>query len=184
MYDFASGSIKKYLKELSERRIVPGGGSAAALAASLGAGLNLMVINYSEDLLEEKQKQERILERLTILIDEDCRVFSELMDKISAKEEAQKEYESAAGVPMEVCRNCEESMSITSRIAKKANQHLVSDVGCAAHMLKSAFCSAWINVKVNLEYIKDPEIKARFESELKAMKERIEQAGKIILSAV
>ena len=45
MYD--SGSIKDYLRDLSAKLPAPGGGSAAALSASIGASLMCMVANYT-----------------------------------------------------------------------------------------------------------------------------------------
>lgn len=63
--------LNDYLKELSARTIIPGGGSASAASAALGVSLNLMVINFSlkpglspaakRVLLEAKKDQEKSL---------------------------------------------------------------------------------------------------------------------------
>ncbi|MGB2599711.1 MAG: cyclodeaminase/cyclohydrolase family protein [Candidatus Omnitrophota bacterium] len=155
---YLRGPLDKYLEELSARKIVPGGGSAAALSAALGAGLNLMVIGYSahsEGIAEAGLRQREILDKLSGLIDEDCRAFSELMDAISQGKEAQEKYKAAAAVPMDICRQCHASMGVTTFLSKNGSTKLITDVGCAANMLKGAFVSAGLNVEVNLKEIKD-----------------------------
>jgi len=44
---YLNGSIKEYLKDLAARKPAPGGGSAAALSAAVGASLISMVANYT-----------------------------------------------------------------------------------------------------------------------------------------
>ena len=44
---FSNKTLTQYLNQLSSKESVPGGGSAAALTAALGAGLISMVANYS-----------------------------------------------------------------------------------------------------------------------------------------
>lgn len=163
---YLNGSLAKYLRDLSAREMVPGGGSAAAVSAAVGAGLNLMVINYSTDKDESKQrpteeliilkvKQAEILDRLQMLIDEDCRVFQGLMKALSSGEDPQGAYISAASVPLEVCRLCCESIELSSFLVSNSNKNLITDVSCAAQSIKAAFYSAELNVLINLKYIKD-----------------------------
>ena len=109
------GSVQKYLSELSSKTIAPGGGSAAATVATIGAGLNLMVINYSinkdskkhsiqSEFVVLKEKQTANWKRLSELIDEDCRVFRELMDAIASGGAQQNKYIAAASILTETCR--------------------------------------------------------------------------------
>lgn len=180
MESYLGGSVSNYLKELSEKSVTPGGGSASALTAALGAALNLMVINYTvksgspEELLEAKKKQEKLLEELSSLIDKDCASFKSLMGKLSRGEDAQKEYAQAALAPMEVCRRSVESMRITDYLATSGNKKLATDVGCALHMLRSAFYSAKLNVEVNLKHIKDSSFVEEIEKELKSIKKEVD----------
>ncbi|MDP8298913.1 MAG: cyclodeaminase/cyclohydrolase family protein [Candidatus Tantalella remota] len=162
MSDHINNGIGEYIEALSAKSTTPGGGSVSALAAALGAGLNLMVIRYSMkegatpagfcDLLA---LQEKIAEKLKSLVDEDCRVFTELMEALSSKKDVQQKFVQAATVPLEVCRVCGESIKVTESIVEEANRNLISDSGCAAHMIKAAFLSAKLNVEVNLKHIDD-----------------------------
>ena len=187
---YLKGTVEGYLKGLSERSIVPGGGSASALAAALGAGLNLMVMNYSiepggsgcapQGFSPARERQQESLERLSMLVDEDCGVFQKLMEALSAKRDAQKEYIAAAEVPMEICRECAVSIKISVHLLEGANRKLITDVGCAAHVLKAAFSSARLNVEVNLKCIEDRSFVENTGKELETIKKEIDSAsGKI-----
>jgi len=157
MRDYLDVTVREYLEELSARRIVPGGGSAAALAAALGAGLNLMVIEYSagtgNELAELRKDQKRSMDRLAGLVDEDCRAFDALMRALAGKKDAQKEYIAAAEAPLEICRECRTSLDITVRLRVIGKKELATDVGCAAHMLKAGYNAARLNAEVNLRHI-------------------------------
>ncbi|MFQ5952595.1 MAG: cyclodeaminase/cyclohydrolase family protein [Candidatus Omnitrophota bacterium] len=170
---YLKGSLDKYLKGLSGKTITPGGGSAAALAAAIGAGLNLMVISYS-GIVSAEARQRESLHKLSGMIDEDCKVFEALMDALSSKKDAQKEFKEAAKVPMNICRECHVSMDITAFLAQKGNKNLVTDVGCAADILRAAFNSAALNVKVNLARIEDELFVAGAEKTLLTMKKDID----------
>ncbi|MGB2600421.1 MAG: cyclodeaminase/cyclohydrolase family protein [Candidatus Omnitrophota bacterium] len=180
--EYLNSTVDAYLKELSARSETPGGGSASALSAALGASLNLMVINYSgkavkensEGLEASKNRQQESLDKLSELIDEDSRVFRQLTEKLSARQNAQKEYIAAAIVPMNICREAHVSMDITSYLSEKGNKNLVSDVGCAAHLLKGAFYSAQLNVQINLKYITDISFCENAETALATMRKDIE----------
>ena len=194
MSGYISGSIEKYLEDLSGRKIVPGGGSAAALTAALGAALNLMVINFScgkggkEDLSEQlrpaKEAQEESLKKLSRYVDRDCEVFTELMAALKEKAPSQEKFREAALVPMEVCGECRLSMDISRKLMDGANMNLVSDIGCAANMIKAAFLSASHNVSVNLKYIKDAEFVGRAEKDIFSIAVEMEEKDREISAMI
>lgn len=190
-------TLRKYLEDLSARRIAPGGGSAAAVIGSVGASLNLMVIGYSvkenitrtedKEFIVLRVKQGGSLDKLSVLIDEDCRAFSDLMNAISSgknTKDTQEKYIRAATVPMDICRQCRESMEITIFLLENANRKLMTDVKCAAHILKAAFSSAAVNVLVNLKEIKDREFVRSMKDMLDQMRKEIEGMAAEIISGV
>ncbi|MBU0571536.1 MAG: cyclodeaminase/cyclohydrolase family protein [Candidatus Omnitrophica bacterium] len=180
---YLNKSMRKYLEGLSARTIAPGGGSAAAAVAAIGAGLNLMVISYSSredetysgqnEFVVLKEKQMASFRRLSKLIDEDCRVFKVLMDAIASGNVKQDDYIKAAGIPMEVCRESSVSLEVTALLMEDSNRNLLTDVGSAAHMLDAAFSSAALNVYVNLKKIKDKDFIAAAALELEQMKKTV-----------
>jgi formiminotetrahydrofolate cyclodeaminase len=186
---YLKAAVDEYLRELSGRKIVPGGGSAAALTASLGAGLNLMVINYSKTGGHEKEsplgalaaEQEKSMEKLSALIDTDCRAFAGLMQALSSGKDAQEEYKAAAGAPMDICKECFVSVKIAASLLEIGNKSLITDVGCAAAVLEGAFRAAALNVEINLKKIEDPAFVEDLKSELCRMEKDITgTAGKTI----
>ncbi len=190
MESYLGLTVKEYLGKLSERSIVPGGGSASAVAGALGASLNLMVLSYSikpgmdraaEDILAPiRGKQEKSLKRLAELADEDCAAFAGLMKALQSKRPAEKEYIIAATVPLEICSECVRSFNITAELAEHANRNLLSDIGCAGHMLRASFQASRINVEINLKYIKDTALVKKTVEDLLAMQKTITEDWKKI----
>ncbi len=189
-YNYRSETIDKYISDLSSRTIAPGGGSAAALTALVGAGLNMMVLNFStkkddpefgaQFLMVTRTRQEESLERFSSLIQEDCVAFARLMKSLSENKDPQKEYKEATDVPARICEECYKSMEITRFLLENGNKNLITDVGCAAHMLKAAFDSARYEVDVNLNYIKDEDYIAKVSKKINELKEFIHSSeGKI-----
>lgn len=185
MKDCLSISVKEYIEELSNKSIAPGGGSASALTAAIGAGLNLMVLSYSikedipeadvEELIWARERQEASKERVSLLVEEDCKAFRVLMEALSSKRADEGHYIQAAKVPIEVCRECHISMEVSKRLIDNANMNLVTDIGCAAYILKAAFYSAKLNVEINMKYIKDELFVKNTVSDLEEMQKEIEE---------
>jgi formiminotetrahydrofolate cyclodeaminase len=193
-YNYRNQTIDKYLQDLAGRTIAPGGGSAAALTAALGAGLNMMVLNFSmkkdepelgaQFLMVTRTQQEESLDRLSSLIEEDCVIFAQLMKSLSNDKDSQKEYKEATDVPVNICEECYKSMEITRFLLENGNKNLITDVGCAAHMLKAAFDSARLEVDVNLNYIKDQDYIHKITGKLDEIKEFIYTSEKEIAKEV
>lgn len=185
--------VEKYLKTLASRTIAPGGGSASAVEAALGVALNLMVIEFSlkdstpkelkRTFLGARKMQEKSLGVLVKLADKDSEAFTRLMKALSAGKPARKAYIEAASAPLDVCKECLVSMQMTGMLLEKGNKHLITDVGCAARMLSSAFHSARLNVLVNLKYMGGAfAIKAA--KELDAMSKYVDSEELMIRAAV
>ena len=192
MKKFVNSTVEEYMERLSAREMVPGGGSAAALVAATGVGLNLMVINYTKFSKDKekaqknmKEQQQEILDRLLELIDEDCKYFKNLMKVLSDGDNAQREYLEAAKVPMEICRGVCIALATSREMLSDVNKSLITDVECAAHMLKAAFYSAKINIEINLKHLKgETQIKSAMVKEIETMSEFVEDASKDISADV
>ena len=160
MKKFKDFTLENYLNVLSKKVPVPGGGSAAALTAALGAALVTMVANYSKGkskskVIESKlsnilRQSEQIRKRLTVLIDLDAQAYLSVVKArgkpVKIKKQALKK---AASIPREVSRLCYKEMKMTPYLVKHGNQYLISDIIVAADLLLAAFNSARINVEAN-----------------------------------
>ena len=191
---YINKSIKIYLDDLAAKKPAPGGGSAAALSAAIGAGLISMVANYTVGNPAYKACQDKVSDilvkvesyrvKLEELVDEDAEAYGKLSEglKASVKDINKVEvlYKEALRPPLEICKIASECLRLCKTIAGCGNKNLITDVAIAAILLEGAFFSAKFNVYINLKYIKDMEyvgqihgLLAPLEEELPALKEEI-----------
>ncbi len=164
-------TLKKYLDDLSAKLPAPGGGSAAALTAALGASLISMVVNFTlgkpkyakfeGELNDILQKSEKLKEEFLRLVDLDVVAFES------------KNVRNALDVPFMVCRLCFEGIKLCRPLVKEGNVNLISDVAVASIMLESAFASAYFNVEINLKLLDDRKL-------TKAIRKELMQKGRAI----
>ncbi len=163
---YKTESLKKYLDDLAAKLAAPGGGSAAALAAAMGAALISMVVNftlgkprYAEHEGELKQmleKSEKLREEFLNLVDSDVAAYKS------------KNIRDALNVPFMVARLCLEAIKLCPPLISKGNVNLISDVAVAAIFLESAFTSAVFNVEINLKSLGDKKLSSTVKKELTA----------------
>lgn len=184
---FVDKPLKDYLDELSARRPVPGGGSAAALAAAVGTSLMTMVGHYTIGTVKYKDNEPTVKAllyevrkhdaRLRGLIDEDAEAFGRLSAGLKAcgRDEARRDelYKQAIEPPYAVCEITARCLELCKDLAILGNKNLVSDTAIAAHMLECAFFSAKYNVYINLECVKDIDYIARIHKVLLPLEERV-----------
>ncbi len=180
--------VSNFLNELASNSPTPGGGSVAALAGALGAALISMVGNLTvgkkkyENVEEEIKRilssSEKLRYELSQLIEEDVKVFNNIMSTYKMPKEtedekkvrAEKIQESlikAAKVPLKVAYKCLDILSLSKEVAEKGNINVVSDAGVAALMAEAALESAILNVKINLKMIKDEKERTELSSSIK-----------------
>lgn len=201
----ASMKVNKFLSELASNSPAPGGGSVAALAGALGAALTSMVCNLTigkdkyadvqDEIKNILRKSENIRKKLMKLIDEDTEAFNDVIKafKMPKETEKQKEvrskaiqegYKTAAKVPLETAKVCEEVFVLAKIIADKGNQNSITDVAVSALMAKAGVESAILNVKINLGSIKDEKFVKKISSELDKLEKNTEIKTKEILEIV
>ena len=180
--------INNFLDELASNSPTPGGGSVAALAGALGAGLISMVGNLTigkkkyEDVEEDIKKiissSEKLRYELSQLLEEDVKVFNNFMatykmpketedEKKIRAEKIQESLIEAAKVPLKVAYKCLDILTLSQQVAEKGNINVVSDAGVAALMADAALESAILNVKINLRMIKDEKVRTELSSSIK-----------------
>lgn len=195
--------LREYLDDLAARKPAPGGGSAAALAASLGASLLSMVLNYTvgnEKYKDVKEKVATILvkieksrKELQDLTDEDVAVYNKLAKALKQNKPDPDSLEvmrkEAADVPFKVCRISSECLKLCKEAAECGNENLITDSAIAAIMFEGAFLAAKFNVYINLKNIKDMEyigqvhkILAPLEEEMPKLKEEILERCEDVIS--
>ncbi|MFH1458871.1 MAG: cyclodeaminase/cyclohydrolase family protein [Candidatus Omnitrophota bacterium] len=190
---YSQKQLSQYINDLASGNSAPGGGSAAAVVASLGIALSSMVARFSlnqklNKLIKVLLKKNEILRRkLVLLIDRDIIVYLKLEDsrKIpkSAKQRKiliEKNLKQAVLVPLEVCRLINSAMQLCQEITMVGNKNLITDSGCAVLFLASAFSASRLNIKINLKYMKDKKFVKTQETQLRKMEKNVFRIKKII----
>lgn len=147
--EYKNQAIVKYLDDLSAKLAAPGGGSAAALNAAMGASLISMVVNFTlgkpkytvfePELKRILAKSEKLRNDFLGLVDLDVVAYES------------KDIRKALDVPLMLARLCCEAAKLCPPLIKKGNVNLISDVAVAAVFFESAFVSACFNVEINLK---------------------------------
>lgn len=169
-------SLKQYLDDLAARMPAPGGGSAAALTAALGASLISMVVNftigkpkyaqYEQELRSTLESSEKIRNEFLNLVDMDVAAYQS------------KDLKNSLNIPFMTARLCFEAIKLCPALIGKGNRNLISDVQVAAQLLESAFSAAVTNVDINLKLINDKQLTKEIRKELNA-KEKIVKKTRI-----
>lgn len=163
---YKNKSLKTYLDDLAARKPAPGGGSAAALTGALGCALLSMACNFTigkekyksaeKEIKKILKQAETLRKRFLALVDLDVQAYEKVSRSRKAQHKIyQKNLISAARVPLEICALAAEGHKFCPRLARIANEYLISDCLAAGELLKSCFKSASFNVIINLRFIKD-----------------------------
>lgn len=172
----ASMTLTEFAEELSSSSPAPGGGSVAAAAGALSAGLSSMVAALThnkkgyESVWKEMEKvgisaQANMKGQLEA-IDKDTAAFNCVMAcfgmpkateeekkaRSAAIEEATKE---ATLVPLAVMERTITALDLALAVAGKGNQNSISDAGVAGLMGYTAALGAYYNVVINLAGLSD-----------------------------
>ncbi|MEF9934574.1 MAG: cyclodeaminase/cyclohydrolase family protein [Clostridium sp.] len=201
----ANKTIKEFLAATASDAPVPGGGSIAALSASISASLVEMVAGltigkkgYEEAEAEMKEVKEIAAKATTDFveaIDKDADSFDKFMSamkmpKATDEEKAarsaamQSAIVEAAEVPLSVAEAAFNFMKYTEVMVVKGNQNAVTDGAVAAMMARTAVISALYNVKINLGSIKDEAKVAELSAKVKEIEAKVNEVEASILSKV
>ncbi len=169
-------TIDLYLHNLASAEPVPGGGSAAAIVASIGAALVAMVARICErnpSYAEHAGALRQIVAdgdglrlRLATARDRDERAFGRVVaaqalpketpEQTTARREAlETALHAAAQEPLETAALALDVVRLADRLLQIPNRNLASDVGCAAEFGAAALAACALNVRVNHRFMRD-----------------------------
>ena len=173
---FGDMTVEGFTAALASGQPVPGGGSAAAVAASLAASLTSMVVRLS--LERPAYEAHALLHRVALvdsdaararflaLADEDAAAYAAYREarrlprataaEISGRDAATRDAaRGSAAVPLAVVEACRHQLELVERLVGRTNPHASSDLDCAALLLEAAARAAAANVLVNLPAVGD-----------------------------
>ena len=182
-------TLNKFLDDLASDLPAPGGGSVAALGASLACALVSMVSNLTvgkEKYRANWDKMKAVVEaseqlriKALALMDEDVESFKAYMaalkmpketdaQKSARASELEKTAKRAAEAPMSMLELCAKAAELAVQAAEYGNPNTATDAGSAAVFAEAAGKAAAYNVWINLPGIKDE----RFVSEARERMDR------------
>lgn len=193
-------SVRDFADELASVSPAPGGGSVAALAGAMAAGLGAMVPNltvgkkgyrHKLSLMDEMnaiaEEAQNLKKQFLNAIDDDTAVFNELFACFGLPKDTdeQKKHRSrmiqentikCIEVPLGVLRMTKRTLEICHAAADQGNQNSLSDAGVGASMALACAQGAYYNVRINLGSIKDKQYKKDTRAEADAL---LEEARKL-----
>lgn len=169
-------TVRSFSNLLGSDAPAPGGGSASALAGSLGAALIAMVnaltlgrkkyADYQAISQECFEHASALKDQFLTAMEQDTVVFNEFSAAMALPRETPEEKAVRSAAMQEALKRCIESplhmMALCFETVKladgslgKTNTNALSDLGVGALMLGAAVHGAWLNVLINLGGLKD-----------------------------
>ncbi len=198
-------TIQEFLAKAASNSPVPGGGSVAALSASLAASLTEMVARLTigkkgYELFEQEMKiiaNEAFLlrKKFTQDIDNDANAYNDVMSAYTLPKKTQEEtlvrqqtiqdgLKQAVLIPLDVAKGAAKLMELTGKAVEKGNKNAVTDGVVGAMMAKTAALAALYNVKINLLLIKDETFVEEISKQVKHLEAQVVNREKEMLSFV
>ena len=165
-------TVSDFIKDLSSKDPVPGGGGASALIGAIGVALCSMVANltfgkkkyaeYQADIDMIISRTSVSIAKLLSLIEKDAEVFEPLSaaygipkDDPNRDEILENALVTACSVPMEILKEVANIIDVIEQLAIKGSKLAVSDIGVAASACRAAIEGAIMNVYINTKLMKN-----------------------------
>jgi formiminotetrahydrofolate cyclodeaminase len=152
---------------LAESGPGPAGGSAAALAATMAAGLVRLVARVSDDWADAPgvaAQASALGDRALALADDDHRVYARAMAQLSSPERDTAlgaALRRAAEVPLQIAETAADVAILASLAAEEGSETVRADAWAAAALAEAATVSAAKLVHVNLATRREDPLRAR-----------------------
>lgn len=182
-----------FLAELAAPTATPGGGSAAAYAAAMGAGLVDMVAGLSvgkkkyaaveAEMHAIRHQAEMLRAELTQAVGDDAAAFQAVMGAFRLPRETPDQEKTraaaidlavlnAAHVPLNVAKNALRVMELAARCAEVGNLNAISDAASAGALAHAALKAAGYNVRINVHALAEKQTGAPLIFQISAFEER------------
>jgi len=179
--------VEPFVEELAAPTAIPGGGSAAAAAGAMAAGLASMVaalsrgkkafVPYESRLSQAMARLGQLREELKAAIDADAASYNAVMKAYKqAKATVDGEtmidaaLKQATSVPLSVAERAREVLDLAESLGPITNPNMKSDLTTAEALARAAMAGALANVEINLAAMKDAAFAAEVRSRADALR--------------
>jgi glutamate formiminotransferase/formiminotetrahydrofolate cyclodeaminase len=202
----SGGSLSAtFLDELAAGTAAPGGGSAAAYGAAMGAALVAMVArltvgkkkyaNVEARMNEIVAEADQLRAALNQGVERDAAAFGEVMAAFRLPKDTAEQQNAraaaiesatrhAAEVPLEAAHMAARVIELAAELAETANLNAISDAGSAGALAAAALHAAGLNVKINAASLQDKRAADAWLSALDALNERARSATQRLHTAI
>jgi glutamate formiminotransferase/formiminotetrahydrofolate cyclodeaminase len=198
----ANLSTRGFVESVAARTSAPGGGSASAVIAAIGAGLGCMVSRLTQGVRKFEDIDNKMREiipplyeatnKLIPMIDADTNAFNDYMDAIRLpkktddekkirEQKMQEGLKKAIEVPLTTMRIGDLAWDAMVECAKYGNIASKSDVEVGARALETGIWGAYKNVLINMPGIKDAKFNKQKTEEAEEMVARAKEKCKEVL---
>lgn len=168
-----------FIEALANKNSVPGGGSAAAFVAAMGAALTLMAVGVTIKRKATPQADKDFLTPYIAKIENYKNDFKNLTTKdaaaylevINLKKQIPVDEKKlaaaqikAAEIPLITAQKAQELLKIIDEIENKIAKIIFSDVLCARALLVATLKCCGENIKTNLPYVVDESLKSKLQN--------------------
>jgi glutamate formiminotransferase/formiminotetrahydrofolate cyclodeaminase len=199
----AGMSVRGFVELLGARTSAPGGGSASALVAAIGAGLGAMVgwMSYGkrkfDDIDAVMRRQipplHNAMKDLIPMIDADTRAFNDYMaalglpkqtdaEKLARNEAMQSGLKKAIDVPLTTMRIADGCWDAMLAMARHGNIASRSDLEVGAKSLETGIWGAHKNVLINLDGVEDDDFRQATATEAESIRARAQEKLEEVLA--
>jgi formiminotetrahydrofolate cyclodeaminase len=165
-----------FVNALAADAPAPGGGSVAAYAGAMAAGLCAMVARLTAGKVKYRDAwdamdaviaaADRLAERFLQLMEADTDAYNGVVaafklpkgddeEKAARSRAIQDATRRAAEVPLATLKAVSEVVPLAAVVVARGNPNCITDAGTAAHLLQTAAMAAGYNVRINLGGLKD-----------------------------
>ncbi len=195
-------SVRDFIEDVASRSSAPGGGSASAAIAAIGAGLGSMVAKLTlgvrkfEDLDAKMREIVPVLHHaakaLIPMIDADTDAFNDYVEALRLPEDTkvkkelklekmQQGLKKAIDIPLTTMTLADAAWDAMIKVARYGNIASKSDVEVGAKAMETGIWGAYKNVMINMADISDEKFKNKTIKLAEDMKKRAENQCKKVL---
>jgi glutamate formiminotransferase len=173
-------ALRRFVDRVASPEPVPGGGSVAALAGSLGAALGQMAIRITKEKKNYAQYADRFADALDRLgpyssalldlVDADAEAYGIVLEAYKLPKGTEERDEAvqngllrATEIPSRIANCAAEALKVLEELRSIIHINVASDLQVGMQMLRSSLRGAIANMRTNLKDVRDPQVRMRYE---------------------